>query len=113
MYLCHRQPQQGHHARCIEYRVRLYCRFREMFQPGILKHIETTTLITRKPGQLSMLLKPDEKMSSSRLIMRNEGIVTPAFRGRMSILMQNITNNEIITEAGTPIGYIILSPFVM
>ena len=93
----------------IEYRVKLFACEEIIFSPGEYKSIQTNTLITRKYGRLSLLVKPAENYS---LKCQNEGFLNPSFRGNVSLQFGNAKYEHVIIVAGSLVGYLILTPFI-
>ena len=69
--------------------------------------------IARRPGRLSLLLKPCEKASDNGgLQFLSEGYICPSKRGRVSVTLQNHSENKVYITSGTLVGFLVLSPFV-
>ena len=104
-----RQPPQDYLAKMIEYRIRCLSAYGQMIKPGEIKKIPTNVTITRKSGKLSILLKPPEHLP---LRFTSEGLLSPTFRGCLSVGFENSTGENIYLSAGSTVGYLVLSPFI-
>lgn len=94
-------------------RVRVLCARSYTFNPGEVKLVWTNVSITRRPGRLSLLLKPGEKPSEAGgLRFLSEGFLCPTKRGELSVTLQNPTENKVFLSAGSVVGFVILTPFV-
>ena len=93
----------------IEYRVKLFACEEIIFFPGEHKSIQTNTLITRKYGRLSLLVKPAENYP---LKCQNKGFLNPSFRGNVSLQFGNAKYEHEIIVAGSLVRYLILTPFI-
>lgn len=105
-----KQPTSDSLVENIEYRLKLKNESGVVFAPGEQKIIKTTTEIARKAGKLSMLMKPPDNLT---LRFLSEGFISPSFRGDISVSLQNATNEEVHLSAGTVVGFLIMSPFVV
>ena len=104
-----RQPTIDNLINMIEYRIKIMCTNNEIFESGQTKKIETNIRITRKPGRLSLLLKPADNLEL-RLI--SEGFISPMLRGKIPVELQNPSPEGQHLPSGTVVGYLILTPFI-
>ena len=104
-----RQPAQDYLTRMIEYRIRMLSSYGEMIRPGEIKKIRTNVTVTRKSGKLSILLKCPENLP---LRFISEGLLSPAFRGNLSVCFENSTSENIYLSPGSSLGYLVLTPFI-
>merc|ERR1711963_1069097 len=74
------------------------------FQPGEGGKVKTNTLITRKAGRLSMLMKPSDNLP---LRFLNEGFISPSFRGPLTVELQNSSSENVHMGAGSLIAYMV------
>ena len=105
-----RQPLDSKLIKSIEYRVKLLSARKVIIQPGETITLQTNTVVNRKPGQLSLLIKPPENLTS--IFFLSDGKMNPQYRGRLSVTVQNASNNLIHINAHTLVGYLILTPFL-
>ena len=105
-----RQPTDSKLIKTIEYRVKLLSLRKVLLQPGETTTLLTNTVVNRKPGQLSLLIKPPENFSS--VFFLSEGNINPQYRGRLTVTLQNASNNILLIAVNTVIGYLILTPFL-
>ena len=103
-----KQPQDQL-TNLIEYRLKVLTTTASVFQPGETQKLLTNTSISRKPGQLSLLMKPGDFQP---LRFLSEGIICPQYRGPLSVVLQNSNNEAIHLPANTVIAYLILSSFL-
>ena len=95
------------------FRLRVLSARKCTFYPGEVKLVCTNVSITRRPGRLSLLLKPSEKPSEAAgLRFLSEGFVCPTKRGELTVTLQNPTENKIFLSAGSVVGFVVLTPFV-
>lgn len=105
-----RQPLDSRLIKSIEYRVKLLSARKVLIQPGETITLSTNTIVNRKPGQLSLLIKPPENLMS--VFFLSEGNINPQFRGRITVKIQNSNDNILHIAANIVIGYLILTPFL-
>ena len=104
-----RQPTQDHLVNQIEYRIRILSNHETVIKPGEIKRVQSNVSVTRKAGKLSLwILTPD----GIPLRFISEGILDPAFRGRLSVQFENPTSEEIHLPAGCNVGYLVMTPFM-
>ena len=95
------------------FRVRVLCSRSYTFYTGEVKLVWTNVSITRRPGRLSLLLKPCEKpFETVGLRFLSEGFLCPSRRGELSVTLQNPTENKVYLTAGSVVGFLVLTPFV-
>ena len=95
------------------FRVRVLSARSYTFYPGEVKTVWTNVSITRRPGRLSLLLKPCEKpFETVGLRFLSEGFLCPTRRGELSVSLQNPTENTVFLSAGSVVGFVVLTPFV-
>ena len=100
-----------HHQ--FSFRVRVLSARSYTFYPGEVKTVWTNVSITRRPGRLSLLLKPCEKpFETVGLRFLSEGFLCPTRRGELSVSLQNPTENTVFLSAGSVVGFVVLTPFV-
>ena len=104
-----RQPAVEHLTNLIEYRIKILAAEDLKFQPGEGGKVKTNTLITRKAGRLSMLMKPSDNLP---LRFLNEGFISPSFRGPLTVELQNSSSENVHMGAGSLIAYMVLAPFI-
>ena len=104
-----RQPTDERMTKQIEYRIKVLSSHSEIFNSGQSKKIETNIRITRKPGRLSILLKPAENFE---LRLNNEGFISPMLRGKIPVELMNSNIDVQHLPAGSIVGYLILTPFI-
>ena len=104
-----RQPAQDYLTRMIEYRIRMLSSYSQVIKPGEIKKMRTNVTITRKSGKLSILLKSPENLP---LRFISEGLLSPAFRGSLSVCFENSTSENIYLSPGSSLGYLVLTPFI-
>ena len=105
-----RQPTDSNLIKSIEYRVKLLSLRKVLLQPGETATLLTNAVVNRKPGQLSLLIKPPENFPS--VFFLSEGNINPQYRGRLTVTVQNASNNILLIAVNTVIGYLILTPFL-
>lgn len=93
----------------IEYRIKILAADDHKFLPGQEGRVKTNTSITRKAGKLSMLLKPAENLPVRCL---SEGLISPSFRGPLSVKFENWSSNNVHLSAGSLLAYLVLTPFI-
>jgi hypothetical protein len=103
-----RQPAE-HLMNLIEYRIKVLSTSASVFQPGETRKLLTNTSISRKPGRLSLLMKPADFLP---LRFLSEGIICSQYRGILSVDLLNSSNEPVLIPANTIIAYLILSPFI-
>ena len=104
-----RQPLDNKLADLIEYRIKVLGSYNEVLESGQTKKIETNIRIGRKPGRLSLLLKPAENLE---LRLLSEGFISPMLRGKIPVVLQNPSPEGQHLPAGSIVGYLILVPFI-
>ena len=104
-----RQPTSTTMVEVLEYRIKVLSDSTETFGAGETRKVLTNVNIGKKPGKLSLLLKPAEL---SGFIFQNEGYINPGWKGRISVSVQNSNCSNALIPAGTVVAYLILSPFV-
>ena len=104
-----RQPTDDKLANLIEYRIKVLSSNNEVFESGQSKKIETNIRIGRKPGRLSLLLKPADNLE---LRLMTEGFISPMLRGKIPVELQNPSLEGQHLPAGSIVGYLILTPFI-
>ena len=104
-----RQPLDNKLADLIEYRIKVLSSHNEVLESGQSKKIETNIRIGRKPGRLSLLLKPAENLE---LRLLSEGFISPMLRGKIPVVLQNPSPEGQHLPAGSIVGYLILVPFI-
>ena len=104
-----RQPALECLLPLIEYRIKILAADDHKFLPGKEGTVRTNTSITRKAGKLSMLLKPAENLPLRCL---SEGLISPSFRGSLSVKFENWSSNDIHLSAGSLLAYLVLTPFI-
>ena len=104
-----RQPIADNLQDSIEYRIKILADEDLKFPPGEIMKIKTNLNITRKPGKLSMLLKSCEHFP---LRFISEGFINPAFRGKLTLHLQNLNDKDIYINSKSLIAYLIMSPFI-
>ena len=105
-----RQPIDSKLNRLIEYRIKLLSKRNVLLQPGERATVETNTIVNRKPGQLSLLIKPPESFAT--VFHFTEGLYNPQYRGRLSVVIQNGSNSVLHIGNSTLVGYLVLAPFL-
>ena len=104
-----KQPTSATMQEALEYRIKVKSSTTETLQAGETRRLLTNINIGKKPGKLSLLLKPSE-LAGFRFL--SEGYLNPGRRGRMSVSLQNSNCSNAIIPAGTVVAFLILSPFV-
>ena len=104
-----RQPALECLLPLIEYRIKILASDDYKFLPGQESKVRTNTCITRKAGKLSMLLKPAENLPLRCL---SEGLISPSFRGSLSVKFENWSNDNVHLCAGSLLAYLVLTPFI-
>ena len=104
-----RQPILEHLIPLIEYRIKILALDDYIILPGQGGKVKTNTSITRKAGKLSMLLKPAENLS---LRCNSEGLISPFFRGALSVEFENSGSDKVHICAGSLIAYLVMTPFI-
>ena len=104
-----RQPTLECLLPLIEYRIKILAAADHKFLPGQEGIIRTNTSITRKAGKLSILLKPAENLPVRCL---SEGLISPSFRGPLSVKFENWSSNNVRLSAGSLLAYLVLTPFI-
>ena len=104
-----RQPTDDKLLDLIEYRIKVLSSHNEVFESGQSKKIETNIRIGRKPGRLSLLLKPADNLE---LRLLSEGFISPMLRGKIPVELQNPSPEGQHLPAGSVVGYLILTPFI-
>lgn len=83
------------------------------FYPGEVKLVRTNVSINRRPGRLSLLLKPCEKpYETAGLRFLSEGFLCPTKRGELTVTLQNPSENKVFLTSGSLVGFVVLTPFV-
>lgn len=103
-----RQPNDEFLVGMIEYRVKLLSSENVVIEPGENKMVKTSVLIARKPGKLSLLMKPPDNLS---LRFLSEGYISQTYRGNLSVSLQNPHNEKVLIPPGTVVGFLIMAPF--
>ena len=104
-----RQPALECLLPLIEYRIKILASDDYKFLAGQEGKVRSNTCITRKAGKLSMLLKPAENLPLRCL---SEGLISPSFRGSLSLKFENWSSKNVHLGAGSLIAYLILTPFI-
>ena len=104
-----KQPSSTAMIEALEYRIKVQSSTTEMFQAGETRRVLTNVDISKKPGKLSILMKPSEL---TRFRFLSEGYLNPGCKGRLSVTIQNSDCSNAILPAGTVVAFMILSPFV-
>ena len=104
-----RQPALECLLPLIEYRIKVLAADDHKILPGQEGKVRTNTSITRKAGKLSMLLKPAENLPVRCL---SEGLISPSFRGLISVKFENWSSNNVHLSAGSLVAYLVLTPFI-
>lgn len=104
-----RQPVENYLTNMIEYRVKILLVQDKVFTPGESGPVLTNINVKRKPGKLSLMILAPENTS---LRFLSEGIISPNFRGQLSVHLQNPTCNQTQLNVGAIVGYLILKPFL-
>ena len=104
-----RQPTSETLSSLIEYRIKILAAEHLKFRPGEGIKVRTNTTITRKAGKLSMLMKPAENLP---LRFLSEGLISPLFRGPLTVELHNSSGANVHLGAGSLIAYMVLTPFV-
>ena len=104
-----RQPTLECLLPLIEYRIKILASDDYKFLPGQEVKVRTNTSITRKTGKLSMLLKPAENLPLRCL---SEGLISPSFRGSLSVKFENWGSDNVHLCAGSLLAYLVLRPFI-
>lgn len=103
-----RQPTQDHLTMMIEYRIRVLSNHSSVIKAGGAISIQTNINVTRKAGKLSLLLKSAEGLP----LRLAEGLISPTFRGNLSVYFENPTSENVHLPAGSNVAYLILTPFI-
>ena len=104
-----KQPSSPALIEALEYRIKVQSSTTEMFQAGETRRVLTNINVGKKPGKLSLLLKPSEL---TRFRFLSEGYLNPGCKGRLAVTLQNSDCSNAILPAGTVVAYMILTPFV-
>ena len=104
-----RQPTSESLSSLIEYRIKILAAEDLKFRPGEGIKVRTNTMVTRKAGKLSMLMKPAENLP---LRFLSEGLISPLFRGPLTVELQNSSGTNVHLGAGCLIAYMVLTPFI-
>ena len=104
-----RQPTSESLSSLIEYRIKILAAENLKFLPGEGRNVRTNTMITRKAGKLSMLMKPAENLP---LRFLSEGLISPGFRGPLSVELHNSSGENVHLGSGSLLAYMVLTPFI-
>ena len=104
-----RQPTSESLSSLIEYRIKILAAEDLKFRPGEGIKVRTNTMVTRKAGKLSMLMKPAENLP---LRFLSEGLISPLFRGPLTVELQNSSGTNVHLGAGSLVAYMVLTPFI-
>ena len=103
-----RQPTSPTMTEVLEYRIKVLSSSTETFEPGETRRVLTNIDIAKKPGKLSLLLKPAQLQG---FIFQDEGYINPAYKGRISVSVQNSNCSNALIPARTVVAYLILISF--
>ena len=94
----------------IEHRVKLILKENTTFHGGDIKVVNTGCMLNGKlkGTKLSMFLIPMENMP---LDFQSGGYIASNYKGRVLVKLANYSVNSIKLQSGTPIGYIVLTPY--
>ena len=94
----------------IEYRVKVILKENTVFSGGEIKVVNTCCVLSGKikAMKLSMFLIPVENIP---LDFQSSGYISSKYRGRVLVKLANYSTNSIILQSGTPIAYIVLTPY--
>ena len=104
-----RQPAVEHLTNLIEYRIKILAAEDLKFQPGEGGKVKTNTIMTRKAGKLSILMKPAEDLP---LRFLSEGLISPLYRGPVLVKVENSSGDNVHIRAGSIIAYMVMVPFI-
>ena len=104
-----RQPTTEFLVGLIEYRIKILSVADLKFRPGEGGKVNTNTTIARKAGKLSMLMKPAENLP---LRFVSEGLISPFFRGPLTVELHNSSDENVHVRAGSLIAYMVMTPFM-
>ena len=94
----------------IEYRVKVILKENTLFGGGEIKVVNTCCMLSgkRKGTKLSMFLIPVENIP---LDFQSGGYISSKYKGRVIVKLANYSTNSIRLQSGTPIAYIVLTPY--
>ena len=94
----------------IEHRVKLILKENTTFHGGDIKVVNTCCILNGKVKgtKLSMFLIPMENMP---LDFQSGGFISSNYKGRVLLKLANYSAKSIKLQAGTPIGYIVMTPY--
>ena len=92
----------------IEHRVKLILKENTTFHGGDIKVVNTCCMLNGKGTKLSMFLIPMENMP---LDFQSGGYIASNYKGRVLVKLANYSAKSIKIQSGTPIGYIVLTPY--
>ena len=94
----------------IEYRVKVILKENTLFGGGEIKVVNTCCMLNgqRKGTKLSMFLIPVENIP---LDFQSGGYISSKYKGRVIVKLANYSTNSIRLQSGTPIAYIVLTPY--
>jgi dUTPase len=94
----------------IEHRVKLILKENTTFNGGEIKVVNTCIMLNGKlkGNKLSMFLIPAENM---RLDFQSGGYISSNYKGRVLVKLANYSGKIIKLQSGTPVGYIVLTPY--
>ena len=94
----------------IEYRVKLILKENTTFNGGEIKFVNTCIKMNGKVKgtKLSMFLIPTENMV---LDFQSGGYISSNYKGRVLVKLGNYSNKTIKLQSGTPVGYIVMTPY--
>ena len=94
----------------IEFRVKLLSKDNTIFHGGEIKVINTCCMLNGKLKgiKLSMFLIPIE---NTPLDFQSRGYISNNYKGRVLVKLANYSVNSIRLHSGTPIAYIVLTPY--
>ena len=98
---------QYHTRNLIEFRIKLYLKNNVVIYPGAEQVVQTCCLITVQPPHLTMHIKIGERMP---VVLETEGVLAPAFRGRICVRLNNFSISPITITRNVIIGYLIIQP---
>ena len=92
----------------IEHRVKLILKENTTFHGGDIKVVNTCCMLNGKGTKLSMFLIPMENMP---LDFQSGAYIASNYKGRVLVKLANYSAKSIKLQSGTPIGYIVLTPY--
>ena len=94
----------------IEYRIKLCCS-KSIVLPAQKTCVLQTNCETNLSSHLNILIKPFEHLHG--MMMQNEGYIDYTYKGRIDLVYKNVTSDTIEIKSGEPIGYLIVSHFMI